>query len=82
VQVATNALLERCGERTALLVTRGFADLLQIGNQTRSDIFALNVRRPDLLYEMVLELDEDVIMPLGSTPSTRNGRHPPRCRFA
>lgn len=79
-QVATNALLERRGERIALLVTRGFADLLQIGNQTRPDIFALDVQRADLLYDRVFELDEDVILPLTSdAASRRNGRHAGRC---
>ena len=58
--VATNALLERRGERTALLITRGFGDALRIGHQARPDIFALNIRRPELLYETVLEIDERV----------------------
>ena len=58
--VATNALLERRGERTALLITRGFRDALFIGHQARPDIFALNVRRPQLLYENVIEIDERV----------------------
>lgn len=39
--VATNALLERCGERVALLVTRGFRDLLHVGTQAREDLFDL-----------------------------------------
>lgn len=51
--VATNALLERKGERTLFLVTAGFEDLLVIGDQTRPDIFALNLRRPDPLYDRV-----------------------------
>jgi len=50
--VATNALLERRGERTALLVTRGFPDLLHIGNQSRPDIFDLRIKCPDNLYEV------------------------------
>ncbi len=58
--VATNALLERRGERTALLITRGFRDALFIGHQARPDIFALNIRRPELLYESVIEIDERV----------------------
>lgn len=41
--VATNALLERKGAKTALVISRGFADLLQIGNQTRPELFALNI---------------------------------------
>lgn len=76
LQVATNALLERQGERTALLVTQGFADLLLIGNQTRSKIFELDIQRPELLYEMVAELPEDVILPLGSEANMRNGASP------
>ncbi|RBI74047.1 5-oxoprolinase [Roseovarius sp. TE539] len=56
--VATNALLERKGERVLLLVTGGFRDLLRIGYQTRPRLFDLEVRRPDLLYEDVAELDE------------------------
>ncbi len=56
--VATNALLERKGARCALLVTRGFRDILQIGNQDRPDIFDLKIRKPDLLYETVVEVDE------------------------
>jgi 5-oxoprolinase (ATP-hydrolysing) len=54
--VATNALLERKGERVLLLITEGFRDLLRIGTQARPDLFALNIRRPDLLYETVAEV--------------------------
>ena len=54
----TNALLERKGARTALFVTRGFADLLAIGTQQRPDLFALDIRRPAPLYEAVVEVDE------------------------
>jgi hypothetical protein len=78
-QVATNALLERKGERTALVVTEGFADLLKIGNQTRPDIFALDIRRPELLYSMVVEVAEDVILPLGLEVNMRNGKDPIMC---
>jgi 5-oxoprolinase (ATP-hydrolysing) len=60
--VATNALLERKGARCALLVTRGFRDILQIGNQDRPDIFDLEIKKPDLLYETVVEVDERVRM--------------------
>ena len=42
--VATNALLERKGDRVALLITKGLKDLLQIGNQTRPDIFDLEIK--------------------------------------
>lgn len=58
--VATNALLERKGERIALCVTRGFRDLLHIGNQARPSIFDLTVSKPSNLYEEVLEIDERV----------------------
>ena len=54
--VATNALLERKGERTLLIVNRGFADLLRIGNQARPRLFDLHVTLPTLLYERVAEL--------------------------
>jgi 5-oxoprolinase (ATP-hydrolysing) len=56
--VATNALLERKGTRCALLVTRGFRDILQIGNQDRPKLFDLEIEKPDLLYEDVIEVDE------------------------
>ncbi len=69
IQVATNALLERQGERTALVVTRGFKDLLHIGNQSRPQIFDLEIKMPDLLYEAVVECDEAVVLPLGDVPS-------------
>lgn len=55
--LATNALLERKGERFALLITRGFRDLLRIGTQARPDLFALAIRKPSVLYEEVLEVD-------------------------
>jgi len=55
--LATNALLERTGQRFALLITRGFADLLKIGTQARPDLFALDIRKPGVLYERVLEID-------------------------
>ena len=58
--VATNALLERKGARTALAITRGFADQLRIGYQDRPDIFAMHIKLPDLIYEEVLEIDERV----------------------
>lgn len=54
----TNALLERRGARTVFFITRGFADLLQIGNQQRPDLFALDVRRPEPFYERVVEVPE------------------------
>jgi 5-oxoprolinase (ATP-hydrolysing) len=58
--VATNALLERKGERVAYITTKGFRDALKIGNQARPDIFDLSVQRLDKLYETVLEIDERV----------------------
>jgi 5-oxoprolinase (ATP-hydrolysing) len=58
--VATNALLERKGERTALAITRGHADALRIGWQARPDIFARHIVLPDLLYSQVVEIDERV----------------------
>lgn len=60
--VATNALLERKGERSALLTTKGFKDLLVIGNQARPNIFDLSVARPDVLYSKVVEIDERVTL--------------------
>lgn len=56
--VATNALLERKGVPTALVITRGFADALEIGTQARPDIFAKAVVKPDLLYTHVIEVAE------------------------
>ncbi|HEY8473246.1 MAG TPA: hydantoinase B/oxoprolinase family protein [Natronosporangium sp.] len=58
--VATNALLERAGERTALVITRGFADALRIGYQHRPRIFDRQIRLPDQLAERVIEVDERV----------------------
>ena len=58
--VATNALLERKGERTLLLVTKGFRDALRIGYQARPKIFAKHIIKPDMLYERVVEVDERV----------------------
>ncbi|HUP67098.1 MAG TPA: hydantoinase/oxoprolinase family protein, partial [Sphingomicrobium sp.] len=56
--VATNALLERKGERVALAITRGFGDALRIGYQARPDIFARHILLPSMLYERVIEVDE------------------------
>ncbi|XP_077209596.1 5-oxoprolinase isoform X2 [Paroedura picta] len=60
--VATNALLERKGERLALLITRGFRDLLYVGTQARPKIFDLAVSMPEVLYEAVVEVDERVVL--------------------
>jgi 5-oxoprolinase (ATP-hydrolysing) len=58
--VATNALLERRGERTLLVTTRGFRDALEIGYQARPKIFARNIQKPEQLYSGVVEIDERV----------------------
>ena len=60
--VATNALLERKGEKIAMVVTKGFKDCLEIGNQSRPKIFDLAIRKPDVLYETVVEIDERVTL--------------------
>ena len=56
--VATNALLERKGERTVLVITEGFGDALRIGYQARPDIFARHIELPSQLYERVIEAPE------------------------
>ncbi len=58
--VATNALLERKGERTVLVVTKGFRDALRIGYQNRPKLFARHIVLPDMLFERVVEVDERV----------------------
>ncbi|HLV67984.1 MAG TPA: hydantoinase B/oxoprolinase family protein [Polyangiaceae bacterium] len=55
--LATNALLERKGARTLLVISRGFGDVLEIGTQARPELFALEIRKPKPLYEAVLEVD-------------------------
>jgi len=68
--VATNALLERKGEATALFITRGFRDQLRIAYQNRPRIFDRNIRLPEMLYRRVFEVDErmgahgEVVRPL------------------
>jgi 5-oxoprolinase (ATP-hydrolysing) len=59
--VATNALLERKGERTALVVTKGFRDALRIAYQNRPHIFARHIVLPELLHERVIEVDERIL---------------------
>ena len=59
--VATNALLERKGDRTLLLITRGFRDALKIAYQARPDIFAKEIVLPEQLYEHVAEVPERVL---------------------
>ena len=56
--VATNALLERKGDRTILLITKGFRDALRIAYQARPDIFAKEIILPEQLYEQVIEVEE------------------------
>ena len=75
--VATNALLERRGERTLLVITRGFADALRIGYQNRPDLFALNIVKPQMLFDAVLEIDErvsasgEILVPLDAEAARR-----------
>ncbi|KJS43104.1 MAG: 5-oxoprolinase [Roseovarius sp. BRH_c41] len=71
--VATNALLERKGDRTVLLITKGFGDLLRIGYQNRPRIFELNIQLPEMLYERSIEISErvaadgEILRPLDET---------------
>src|SRR5439155_8504357 len=58
--VATNALLERKGDRTLLVTTKGFRDALRIGYQARPKIFAKHIIKPEMLFERVVEVDERV----------------------
>ena len=75
--VATNALLERTGDRTVLVTTRGFGDALRIGYQNRPDLFARHIVLPDMLHERVVEVDErvgargEVVTPLDETGARR-----------
>ncbi|KAF3703507.1 5-oxoprolinase [Channa argus] len=71
--VATNALLEREGERTALLVTKGFKDLLHIGTQARPKLFDLEVAVPEVLYEEVIEVDERIVLTQDGCQLPRKG---------
>lgn len=58
--VATNALLERQGERVLLAITKGFGDILRIGYQQRPKLFALDIVLPDMLYSSVVEIEERI----------------------
>ncbi|MBW4464222.1 MAG: hydantoinase B/oxoprolinase family protein [Pegethrix bostrychoides GSE-TBD4-15B] len=75
--VATNALLERQGDPTLLLITQGFKDALKIGYQNRPQIFARQIILPEMLYEQVIEVEErysaqgDVLIPLQITASLK-----------
>ncbi len=72
--VATNALLERKGARTLLVINRGLGDLLRIGYQNRPRLFDLHIVLPEVLYDEVLEVDAriaadgTVVTPLGIAP--------------
>lgn len=70
--VATNALLERKGEDIAMVVTKGFKDCLEIGNQSRPNIFDLAIRKPEVLYKKVVEIDERVTLEDYAEDPTRN----------
>ncbi|MGI9521238.1 MAG: hydantoinase/oxoprolinase N-terminal domain-containing protein, partial [Hyphomicrobiaceae bacterium] len=59
--VATNALLERKGDPTLLLITRGLKDQLEIGYQERPDIFAKQIVKPEMLYSCVAEAEERIL---------------------
>jgi len=75
--VATNALLERKGERVVLAITRGFADQLRIAYQNRPKLFARRIVLPELLYERVVEIAErmsaqgEVLTPLETESARR-----------
>lgn len=62
--VATNALLERKGDRVALFVSAGLRDTLEIGNQTRPKIFDLEIKTPTPVYEKVVEVAGGRLRPL------------------
>ncbi len=78
--VATNALLERKGERTALVITRGFADALRIAYQNRPKLFVRRIELPAMLHERVIEADErmgahgDLVRPLDLAAAERDLR--------
>ena len=78
--VATNALLERKGERTVLIITEGFADALRIGYQNRPRLFDRHIKLPELLYETVVEVRErisahgDVLIPIDLEQAERDLR--------
>jgi len=78
--VATNALLERKGEPTVLVITAGFADALRIGYQDRPAIFARQIIRPELIYQRVIEAaervgaDGEVVVPLDEDAVTQELR--------
>jgi 5-oxoprolinase (ATP-hydrolysing) len=73
--VATNALLERDGEPMAFITTKGFADILEIGNQSRPDIFDLSCAKASLLYARVVEVQERIVLKQ-FTPALWDGKYP------
>ena len=82
--VATNALLERKGEPTVLVITRGFGDALRIAYQNRPRIFDRRILLPEVLYERVIEVGErvsadgEVLTPLDEDAITARARPSPR----
>jgi len=76
--VATNALLERAGTATALIITQGFGDALRIAYQNRPRLFDLDIKLPELLYSTVIEVDErigalgELIKPLNETAARQD----------
>ena len=85
--VATNALLERKGERTVFATTKGFADALRIAYQDRPRIFARRIDLPELLYEMAIEIDErltadgEILTPLDPAAARSKLQHAFDCGF-
>src|SRR6266513_2032394 len=79
--VATNALLERKGERTVLFITRGFRDALRIAYQNRPRIFDRHIVLPEMLYEKVVEVEErvgahgEVVLPLNEEKTFQDMQH-------
>src|SRR5690242_20385876 len=75
--VATNALLERKGDRTLLVTTKGFRDALRVGYQNRPKIFAKLIVKPEMLFGRVVEVDERVRADgtIGKAPDLAAVRH-------
>ncbi|KAI1210179.1 Hydantoinase B/oxoprolinase-domain-containing protein [Annulohypoxylon truncatum] len=74
--VATNALLERKGTRHAFVVNQGFGDLLEIGYQSRPKLFDLDIRKPELLYDKVVEVSERITVEEFDEDVTKDSRPP------
>ena len=72
----TNALVTRTGARTALVTTRGFGDVLEIGYQARPRLFDLTVRKPPVLTSAVVEIDERVTQRRQGARSAKRSDHP------